>query len=263
MKNKKRIFWLIVVAFIVTAAIIGTNIVKRNTRVESVSITLYTKQEAFISKKEIQNIIEKKIGKIKGKQIKDIDVGDLESLLMQNPYILKANLHVGITGEMNITITQREPVIQVFNSSGECFWIDSAGYCMPPSALASPNVIVANGNIPCDIRKMQTYSIDTIAPDTKNKCDAILSKILFLASNIKKDSLLCHQIDQIYVNSPNNFHFTPKLGSGIVEIGDTKDLQAKLYKLKYLYLEGFCYDGWDNYKKINLEFKDQVVCTKK
>lgn len=263
MKNRKRIFWIIVVAISVLAGVIGTNIVKRNTYIESVSVVLLKKKEVFITEQEILHIVEKKIGKIQGKQIKDIDVGNVEMLLLQNPYISEANFHTGITGKVVITVKQREPVIQIFNTSGEYFWLDSIGYYMPPSIHAIPNVVVASGNIPCKVHAITNYRIDTNNMYAKNKCSSLLSKVLYIALNLEKDSLLCSQIDQIYVNSPKDFHLTPKIGSGIIEIGDVENLQHKLYKLKHLYSEGFLYDGWNNYKKTNLKFKDQVVCTKK
>lgn len=263
MKNRKRIFWIIVITILVMAGVVGTNIVKRNTYIESVSVVLQKKKEAFITEKEILHIVEKKIGKIQGKQIKDLDVGDIETLLLQNPYLSKADFHTGITGKVVITVRQREPVVQIFNVFGEHFWLDSVGYYMPPSVHAIPNTIVANGNIPCKVSEIANGHINTDNMEAKNKCSSILSKILYIALSIEKDSLLCCQIDQIYVNSPRDFHLTPKIGSGIIEIGDVENLRQKLYKLKHLYSEGFLYDGWDRYRKINLEFKDQVVCTKK
>ncbi len=40
------------------------------------------------------------------------------------------------------------------------------------------------------------------------------------------------------------------------------DLAVKFRKLKILYNEGLKYEGWNNYEKINLKYKNQVICTK-
>ena len=52
-------------------------------------------------------------------------------------------------------------------------------------------------------------------------------------------------------------------GSHIVEIGDLYDLKNKLDNLFIFYRDALPAMGWDRYKKINLKYKNQIVCTKK
>jgi len=84
-----------------------------------------------------------------------------------------------------------------------------------------------------------------------------------LASKLYYDTILTYQIDQIYIQNQNEFELYPKIGDYKIEIGNLENLDTKFTKLKYLYKEAFTRIGWDNYSKINLNYRDQVICTKK
>ena len=55
----------------------------------------------------------------------------------------------------------------------------------------------------------------------------------------------------------------PRLGAHIIYFGTAEDYMHKLFKLETVYTEGFRVLGWNQYDKINLTYKNQVVCTKK
>ena len=55
----------------------------------------------------------------------------------------------------------------------------------------------------------------------------------------------------------------PKVGDYVILLGSTESMEEKLNKLHYLYKYGFSKHGWDNYSEVNLEFNNQVICTRK
>ena len=71
------------------------------------------------------------------------------------------------------------------------------------------------------------------------------------------------QIEQIYVNENTDIELVPKTGEHEIVLGDVNDLKDKFNKLMIFYLKGLNNLGWDVYKKINLKYKNQVVCSKK
>jgi cell division protein FtsQ len=83
-----------------------------------------------------------------------------------------------------------------------------------------------------------------------------------LAAIIIADSTLNALIEQIYVLSNGKIQLVTKAGSHLVQFGDTTDAAEKLENLKYFYKYGLVKTGWNKYGKINLEFKNQIVCTK-
>jgi cell division protein FtsQ len=83
-----------------------------------------------------------------------------------------------------------------------------------------------------------------------------------LAEFITNDKFWNSQIEQIYVNNNYEFELIPRVGSHIIELGRAEDLNEKFENLKILYLRGFNNLGWNQYEKISLKYKNQVVCTK-
>ena len=83
-----------------------------------------------------------------------------------------------------------------------------------------------------------------------------------MAEIITADSTLNALIEQIYITSKGKIQLVTKVGSHIVYFGDTTDAAEKLENLKYFYKYGLVKTGWNKYSKINLEYKNQIVCTK-
>ena len=75
--------------------------------------------------------------------------------------------------------------------------------------------------------------------------------------------MLKAQINQIYVNSKGEYDLIPELGDHVVQFGTIENAQNKLCNLGAFYRKTLTSNDWDNYKIINLTYKDQIVCTKK
>ena len=71
------------------------------------------------------------------------------------------------------------------------------------------------------------------------------------------------QIEQIYLTQSGEFQLIPRVGAHIIEFGDISNYKDKFSKLNALYKHGLKNEGWNTYVKINLKYKDQVVCTKR
>jgi cell division protein FtsQ len=89
-----------------------------------------------------------------------------------------------------------------------------------------------------------------------------LYDIHLLAEIINSDSTLKALIEQVYVTGSGKIQLVTKAGSHVVYMGDTTDAAEKLENLKHFYKYGLVKTGWNKYKKVNLEYKNQIVCTK-
>jgi cell division protein FtsQ len=79
---------------------------------------------------------------------------------------------------------------------------------------------------------------------------------------ISNDDFWRSQIVQLYVNNNREIELVPRVGSQTIIFGQSDDLDNKFRKLKAMY-RAFNEIGWNQYKTINLKFKDQVICTKR
>ncbi|WP_460879634.1 hypothetical protein [Pontibacter rugosus] len=54
--------------------------------------------------------------------------------------------------------------------------------------------------------------------------------------------------------------FLPQLGDHTIEFGKPVKVEDKFKKLAVLYKEVLPTMGWDRYKRVNVEYEDQIIC---
>ena len=87
--------------------------------------------------------------------------------------------------------------------------------------------------------------------------------VLDLAKYISSDSLWNAQIVQIYLKDNKEIELVPRVGNHTILLGDITNYQEKLRKLYLFYEKGVNQVGWNDYKEINLKFRNQIVCVKR
>jgi cell division protein FtsQ len=97
---------------------------------------------------------------------------------------------------------------------------------------------------------------------TDNK-KPLVSQIYEFARFVIDDDFWNAQITQVYVNGPNDIELIPRVGSQVILIGNLDDFEKKLEKLKLFYEKALPAEGWNKYKKINLKYSNQIICTKR
>jgi len=131
---------------------------------------------------------------------------------------------------------------------------------LPDRIKQIAHVLVANGNIPA-ISVQAGKKIFQRASDSLQK-NSVLQNIFLVAGFIAKDDFWKAQIEQIYVNDKNDMLLVPRVGDHVIVFGDASDLKEKFVKLKSMYY-AFNQIGWNQYKILNLKYKNQIVCTKR
>jgi len=213
----------------------------------------------FVSQPDIMEMIENKGKTVIGNNLCNVNANMLEKMINNYPSVRNSEVFKTIEGKLKINILQRIPVLRVFNKNNRSFYIDMDGKVMPLSPNYSAKVLVANGNIPdsCSINE------DVTRFDSSLNTAAInLYKLYLLASYIDKSKFWNSQIAQIYVDENNDIELIPRIGQHIIIFGDIDDRDEKFKKLMLFYKKGLNYIGWNQYKTINLKYKNQIVCTK-
>lgn len=187
---------------------------------------------------------------------KNIYTESIEDSIMNNPFVKKTDVYFSIDGGLIINISEREPVLRIFTDK-ESFYIDKEGDIFPTSSSYSPMVMVANGYLGTWSETIGTNIYDTIYNNSK------IRNLFTLNTLINKYPLLSSQINQLYINSKNEYDIVPELGNHIVQMGRFEDIETKLCNLNAYYQKILKTDSWDSYKTINLTYKNQIVCTKK
>jgi len=194
----------------------------------------------FISDSKIKNLILKNHPDIIGKSTSSINKENLERLINKIPSVKNTEVFTSLKGSLHLDIEQRKPIVRLLKGKG--FYIDEEGKRMPLSSNYTSRVLIVSGNI-----KDQTITTD----------------LMPLVNFITKDKFWSSQINQIYVDSNDEYMLIPRVGGQKIEMGKIDNFERKFSKLYALYKNGFSTVGWNKYKKINLKYENQIVCTKR
>lgn len=246
------------VIIIIVIGIISANISRNKFNINGIEIKIdYNKRDTLVTANNIENKIRSQIPNINLITIGNIDEQKIKEIVNSDPYITNTNVSVSIRGTVQIHTEQRVPIIRIIQDTKQ-FYIDNNGYYMPTSNLGSQNVIIASGKIKGKINN--TISLDN---DTADMTHNDIYKIYKLTQYLQANEDLTHLFDQIYISQTGDIELVPKIGNHIVVLGDLDNLDEKFENLLTIYKEGFANNGWDKYTKVNLKYKNQVVCTKK
>jgi cell division protein FtsQ len=217
-----------------------------------------TSKNKFISNKDIYAMLFAKNMKFLGTPIESINTKEVKEMIDNYPPIGNTTIYKTIDGKLKIEITQRDPILRVINNRYESYYIDKKGTVMPLSGRFTSHALIANGNIKQQFRIASSTNILT-----SKKPGNIVQELYIVAKFVKDNDFWNSQIVQMYVNEKQEIELIPRVGSQIIILGDTSDMEEKFHKLEVLYLEGLKYTGWNNYETINLKYKNQIICTKR
>ena len=206
----------------------------------------------FLSKEDVISLLRNdRVNVDESKSIDEVNYGRLERVIENNPYVANAEIFVDASGNIQINIRQRTPILRVINNKGVSYYIDEHARTMPLSSKFTARVPVATGNI-------------LTGDENENKTDSVTAKKLFtLAKFINRDSFLTSLTEQVVVNNQREFELIPRIGNHSILVGDTDRLTDKFNNLKIFYREGLNKVGWNNYSLVNLKYENEVYCTKR
>ena len=223
----------------------------------------YQNGEIFISDAEVKDEINSLYSdSLIGKPLTDISTIKITDRLLENPYVAKVTVYSTVDGTLNVVLTQRKPILRVFNNRGQSFYIASDGQMIPLSDRYTARVPVANGNLKEEFSLSRNLIPGMINWDEANVVLTTFQKLYILAIYIDQDEFYKLQVDQIFVNEFWEFEIIPKVGRNVILFGGINDIPEKFEKLTAFYNNGLKKAGWNKYKILNIKYKNQVICSK-
>ncbi|MBI1286850.1 MAG: hypothetical protein GC178_04655 [Flavobacteriales bacterium] len=214
----------------------------------------------FVTNEDVMDMINSKGGP-KGKPISSVPIAAYERHIASDPSVKRAEVYTKHNGVFAVKVYQREPILRVFNSNGESFYLDKEGNVMPTSQNYTARVPVASGFIMEKTHLMQRYNVATMKDSLKNV--SCLDELFDLATFIRGTEFWKANIQQIVVEPNGELTLIPTVGDHSILLGRTDKMEEKFKKLHLFYTKGLNKTGWEPYSHINLKYKDQVICTKK
>lgn len=208
----------------------------------------------FLDAKEIKNRLEAKKLYPLEKPIEDVNARQIEETLMQSPFVKSAECYKTEGGLVNITLTQRTPIVRIKSINNEDYYIDDHNQIMPNTRYTS-DLIIATGYI------------------SKWFAQRYISS---LSKSLMENELWRNQIEQINVLPDKGIELIPRVGNHVIYIGYLPEsnliekrqqsihdfVNKKMDRLEKFYKYGLSQAGWNKYSYINLEFDNQIICKK-
>jgi len=228
---------LLVLSLIFSIGVLYASNLKNNSRIiNKIHVKITPNSSYFISADSIRNSINKYILTSKD----SISLSKIEQEIDKNTYVEKSQVYMNIGQELNVDIKQKEPIARVITSDS-IFYLDKNSNFMSLSKLKSSNVPLIFG--------FSEYS------DLK-----YLTEISLM---IKNDEFLNKNISQIFIKDDQKIDLKIRGNNTIIEFGNNNRLKNKIQNLKAFYNRAISKNEIDKYKKINLQFENQVVVVKK
>jgi len=192
----------------------------------------------FITSEAVSNLLIQNINKAKNHTKEALDLNSLEQSLTSSPMISKAEVYVNTQGDLSAKVIQKQPIARVV--AGAQYYLDSDGGTMPLSKNYTERVPLVTGEI------------------NKKKLDNIWK----LATYVKNDSFLKKQVVEINEDDKNKLSIKIREANFNIQLGDLEHLDKKINNLKAFFIQASKENVLNQYKTVNLQFDNQVVCTK-
>lgn len=236
------LFGLILVSVYLIIAVTFLNDIPQNAVCQGVILAVKDSiNYDFVTQKEIKRILQQKKLFPEKKQLNNINTQELENTLSQHPLIREVECYVTSGGKVAINIYQRIPLIRVMSNNGENYYIDNNGKFMSLPGKAA-HVVVATGMIDRKFAQQELYP---------------------LAKFLQENHFWNAQIEQINITSKHEIELIPRVGDHVLFLGKPGNYDEKFTKLQTFYKKALNQVGWNKYKRISIEFNNQIIGTKK
>jgi len=228
-----------------------------HSKLNDVNLTiLRNNEDGFLDYQEIYNDIMNICDTANNNQIVMIPVDSVVESLNAIPWITDVEAQINLKSFLEVKLVECEPIMRVYNKKGKSVYLDEGGNLFSTYNSYVPHLLVGSGNVDFPIKKKANIN-------DEDYVETDLPEIFALMKEIVNDDYAKTCVKQVFKDKNKNYVFSLNNTNIIVIFGDVNDIREKLFKMKHFFNKMQGSPELDNYKEINLNFKNQVVCTKK
>lgn len=244
---------VIMAAVMILAFISGTQ-ARRSTVCRRIDIVIAdSTHNHFVSEADVQGYLRSGYGNCVGTAADSIDISKIEEIVDGQSAVLKSQAYMTNDGTLNISVTQRQPVVRFQKKDGG-FYADRDGYIFPLQRSFASYVQIVDGEIPLAADSGYKGSIDD--PKEKTWFDSIMKVV----NHMETDKDWKGKIVQISVGSDGNLTLVPRDGNEKFLFGQPSDIEEKFSKMEKYYTHIIPARGSGHYTSVDLRFRGQIVC---
>lgn len=239
----KRFNWSLIRLFLMVVAVIflysftGNRNLDR--KIAKATVVFVGKNPLFVEQKVVNNMLIENRSNAKTIGRDALDLNKLEKIIDSHPMIEKSQVFVSVDGILKAVVKQKTPIARIIDQ-GRTFYIDYEGAEMPLSSNYTARVLLVSGEV-----------------KGKNREDLVkLFRVIYDDDFLKK-SIIGIQImpNSSVVMLNRNYNFK-------IDFGQLINVEQKFNNYKAFFQKVALDSSIAKYKKIDLRFTKQVVCTK-
>ncbi len=264
MKKKLKILLRLLLPVFLLVSLSFINGVQEDAKCKDIVISVHSDDNhEFINEGDVLDLINNQFNTPVSQTIGDIHTDLIEDELENHHAVENAEVHITVDGRLLVDIEQRRPIARIFPENGRGYYLDENGGIMPLSNNYTARVLVVNGMIKDEYTHVKNYRFDESVKNDSLFEISFLDELFEVCKFMDSNPFWNAQIEQLYVNKDSDIELIPRVGNHTIVLGEPDLLTKKFDKLMIFYRQGLTKTGWNEYEKINLKFKDQIVCTKR
>ncbi|GEL09774.1 cell division protein FtsQ [Flavobacterium glycines] len=208
-------------------------------KLTKINVVFVGENNLFVKSETVNKLLIENMNNRLGIEKDKLDLNKLEQILDSNAMIDESDVFVSIDGVLKAVVKQKTPVARVVGAS-DSFYIDYKGSKMPLSDNFAARVPLVSGTI-----------------NKKNK-----EKLAQLFRVIYEDDFLKKNIIAIQVMPNSSLKMFNRNYDYQIDFGSFRNFETKFKNYKAFFQKAVLDSTLYKYKKIDLRFTKQVVCTK-
>ena len=209
-----------------------------NRKLAAVNLHFTNSENLYITEKAVNKLLIQNKVEAQTVDKETLDLNRVETLLDGHQMIENAEVFMSIEGVLGARITQRKPIARILAAAP--YYMDRQGKEMPLSEYYSARVPLVTG-----------VSI------------AHFEEFYPLMEYIRNDLFLSQHITGIKRLISGKYEMQLRELDFVLFFGNATDMERKFNNFKAFYKKAVEDNKLNSYRKVNLQFGDQVVCTKK
>lgn len=207
----------------------------------------------FVTRADVEKFLKKEYGNYIGQHIDSIDLCKVEKIIDSRSAVFKSEAFTTKDGKLNVTVTQRTPVVRFQKSDGG-FYADAEGFLFPLQNSYASRVQIIDGEIP--LKANSGYKGEVTDPKEQEWLNKVLNVVNYMeTSKVWKDKIV-----QITVCEGGELKMVPRKGQEIFLFGQPVNIQDKFHRMEMYYSNIIPAKGTDTYSLVSVEYDGQIVC---
>ena len=222
---------------------------QQHVQVVKVNIRLHDQFENFfLDDKDILLLMtDGGVEPIIGAEYQDLDLKLLETRIETHKFIRYAEVSKDLRGNLQVDAWQAQAIARIVRPDGVDAYISRDGVILPVLDRFTARTVLLSGPLAGDLIK------NDLGPEH-------YPELLDLLKQLEADPFWHAQIAQLAVTKDQEITMYPQVTKQTIEFGQPKEIETKLKKLRIFYERILPVKGWNTYDRVNLKYKDQIIC---